>query len=290
MLPSFDYHRVQTPSEAVELLTAHKGKAKVLAGGTDLILQMEWGRVFVQHLVSMRDVTALKYIRLQEETILLGANTTHGEVERSTLVKRELAALHDAVCKVGSAQVRNVGTVAGNICSAAPSADTAAPLLALSATVRVLGPRCERMIAMADFYRGPGRSVLEPDEVLLEIMIPRASAYSGSAYFKFAQRNAMDLALIGVAAHVCTTPDKSHIKEARIALATAAPTPIRVYETEKLLQDRTVCEKTVNEAAIRASIEASPRSSFRSTSDYRREMIQVFVRRALLKALERTEI
>lgn len=290
VLPNFAYHRVKTPLEAVQLLADYKGRAKILAGGTDLLLQMKWGRVFPQHLVSLRDVVNLKFIHFQDENIVLGANTTHREVERSTVVKKDSAALHDAVRNISSLQIRNVATVAGNICNAAPSADTAAPLLALGASVRVLGLQGERVIAMADFFKGPGQTVLEPDEILLETIIPRSPAHSGSAYFKLAQRNAMDLALIGVAAYVWTTPDKSHIREARIALATSAPTPVRAYEAERFLHGTPLCDKGINEAAIHASFEASPRSSFRSSSDYRREMISVFVRRSLLKALERIEL
>ncbi len=293
MLPDFTYYRVMSTAEAVQLLGAHKGEAKILAGGTDLIWQMKqgniWGKPCPRYLVSIRDVTNLQYLRSQDGDILLGANVTHRDVELSRLIKKELGALHDACSQVGSLQIRNVATVVGNICNASPSADTAAPLLALGAAVRVLGPRGERTIALTDLYRGPGQLVLEPDELVVEITIPQPPGLAGSAYSKLAHRKAMDIATIGVATYVHCTPDKNHIKEARIALNTAAPTPIRAYEAESVLKGARVREENIHEAANSAAKHASPRTSFRSTSEFRREMIRVFVRRSLMKALERIQ-
>jgi carbon-monoxide dehydrogenase medium subunit len=264
MLPDFDYHRVQSLSEAVQLLATYKGEAKILAGGTDLLLQMVqgniWGRPCPKHLVSLRDITALTYIRLQ-----------------------------DATCQVGSVQIRNVATIAGNISNAAPSADTAAPLLALGAFVKVIGPQGDRIISLSDFFRGPGQTVLEPDEVLKEICIPERPALAGSTYIKLARRKAMELALLGVATYVCLEPDKSHVKDVKIGLNTAAPTPIRAYRAEAVLKGAQLSEEVIQEVATLAANEASPRTSFRSTSGYRREMIRVFVLRSLRKTFERIQ-
>jgi carbon-monoxide dehydrogenase medium subunit len=293
MLPNFDYHRVQSISEAVQLLAACKGEAKILAGGTDLLLQMEqrnvWGKPCPKHLVSMRYITSLNYIRLQDGDIAIGANVTHREAGLSPLIGKELSALHDATCQVGSVQIRNVATIAGNLCNAAPSADTAAPLLALGAILKVVGPQSERLIALSSFYRGPGQTVLEPDEVLREICIPQRPALAESAYIKLARRKAMDLALLGVATYLCLEPDKSHVKEVRIGLNTAAPTPIRACKAEAVLKGYRLSDEFIEEAARIAATEASPRSSFRSTSEYRREMIRVFVLRSLRKTLERIQ-
>jgi carbon-monoxide dehydrogenase medium subunit len=293
MLPDFEYHRAKSISEAVQLLNTYKGEAKILAGGTDLLLQMEqgniWGRPCPKHLISMRDATSLKYIRLGDGDILIGANTTHRDGELSSLVKEELSALHDATYQVGSVQIRNVATIAGNICNAAPSADTAAPLLALGAIVKAVGPRGERAIPLSDFYRGPGQTVLEPDEIVREISIPQRASLAGSAYIKLSRRKAMDLALLGVAAYVCLEADRSHVKEVRMGLNTAAPTPIRVYQAENVLKGTLLTDEAMTEAATIAATEASPRSSFRSQSEYRREMVRVLVRRSLLKALDRLQ-
>jgi carbon-monoxide dehydrogenase medium subunit len=289
MLPPFHYHRVESVREAVEILAAYRGEAKILAGGTDLLLQMQRGQVSFQHLISMRRIGAIKYLSLQDGYIVLGANTTHRQTELSPLAQKELGALHDAVCRVGSVQVRNVATVAGNLCTAVPSADSAAPLLALSAVLRVLSPRGERMIQLADFFQGVRSTALQADEVLLEIRIPRPPLYSGSAYLKLARRRAMDLALIGVAIYVRCSPDKMRFEEVRIALNTVAPTPIRAYGAEKLLSAVPTSDIAMKQASEEAAKEASPRTSLRSTAEYRREMIKVLVGRSLRQALSRVE-
>lgn len=290
-LPDFSYYRVGSTSEAMEILTAHKGEAKILAGGTDLIWQLKhgstWGKPCPKHLVSLHDIASLKYLHSQNGSISIGAKTTHREVELSPLVKSKFSALHDACSQVGSVQIRNVATVAGNICNAAPSADTAAPLLALGAIARIVGPQGERTIALKDLYVGPGELVLEPDEMLLQIEVPHPPTLAASAYLKLARRKAMDIAMIGVAAYVHCTPDKGRVEKARIALSTVAPTPIRAYEAEGVLNGARLTEDSIQEAANLAAKHASPRTSFRSTSEYRREMIRVFVSRTLKRVLER---
>ena len=289
MLPPFLYHRAESVGEAVEILAAYRGDAKILAGGTDLLLQMQRGQVSFRHLVSMRYIRAIKYISLQDGHFVLGANTTHRQAELSPLVQKELGALHDAVCRVGSVQLRNVATVAGNLCTAVPSADSAAPLLALDVSLRILGPHGERMIPLTDFFRGVRSTALQADEVLLEIRIPRPPAYSGSAYLKLTRRKAMDLALIGVASYARCSPDKSRFEEVRIALSTVAPTPIRAYGAERLLSATPMSDIAMKEAAEQAAAEASPRTSLRSTEEYRREMIKVLVMRSLRQALKRVD-
>lgn len=290
MLPEFNYHRVQSPEEAVELLTHYSGNAKILAGGTDLLLQMKRGKVNPPHVISLKGIPSLNEITSSEEYIVLGANTTHHQVERSPLFQGGLKALHDAVGQVGSVQIRNVATVAGNICNAAPSADTAAPLLALDTNLRVLGNRGERIIPLKDFYQGPGRSLLGPDEVLLEIRIPKPSELCSSSYYKLSRRKAMDLALMGAATFIKCSEDKRFIKEVRIALTTVAPTPIRAFTAESLLSGMPISKDSLRQAAELAALEANPRSSWRSTAEYRKQMVQVFVFRSLLKSLERLDI
>jgi carbon-monoxide dehydrogenase medium subunit len=292
-LPDFDYYRAGSTSEAVEILTAHKGEAKILAGGTDLLWQLKhgrsWGKPCPRHLVSLHGITSLKHLLPQNGNVSIGAKTTHREIELSPLVKSKFSALHDACSQIGSVQIRNVATVVGNICNAAPSADTAAPLLALGAIAKVMGPQGKRAIALKDLYVGPGELVLEPDEMLLEIEMPHPPALAASAYLKLARRKAMDIAMIGIAAYLQCTPDKSRVEEARIALTTVAPTPIRAYEAEGVLNGARVTEDTIQDAANLAAKHASPRTSFRSTSEYRREMIRVFVRRTLKRVMERIQ-
>lgn len=287
MLPLFEYHRAETAQEAVQMLRTYAGDAKIVAGGTDIFLQLSRGKVRAGHLISLSKVTSLNRLEDDGEYIAIGANTTHRTVEMSPLVSRELVALHEATGRVGSVQVRNVATVAGNLCNAAPSADTAAPLLVHNALLRVLGPQGERLIELADFFRGPGRNSLTGDEVVLEILVPKPSHGGASAYIKHARRKAMDLALIGVAVYVTCSEDLTHFKEVKIALSTVAPTPIRAVEAEKALKGSLINEESLRVAAEAAAQGCSPRTSWRSDAKYRRQMVEVLVKRSLRLAIER---
>jgi len=290
-LPDFTYHRAKSLAEALALLADHGNEARVLAGGTDLLLHMKrgnvWGRPCPKHLVSVRDIAELKGLELDGGDIRMGAGTTHREAELSPLVRENLGALSDAVNQLASVQIRNVATIAGNVCNAAPCADTAAPLLALGAVAEIAGPRGKRTLPLEEFFLGPGQVNLNPGEVIREFRIPRPPAGAASAYARVARREAMDITIVGAAVQLYCTPDKKRIKEARIALNTVAPRPVRAREAEQVLRGAPVDEAAFREAGKIAAMHAAPRTSFRSTAEYRREMVKVFVRRALQKALER---
>lgn len=290
MLPSFEYHRVTSVAEAIAIFNRYPQEAKIYAGGTDLLLELSKGKAAYKHLVSLKKITELNKFGVEQGRIVIGANVTHAEVQGSPPVKERLGALADAVCRIGSLQIRNVATVAGNICNAAPSADTASPLLVLDATVQVVGSKGERWIKLSDFFKGPGRTCLEPDEVLLYIYLPEPKTNSASAYFKLQKRKAMDLALAGAAANVECTPDQTAFVDVKIALNTVAPTPIRAYRAEEVLKGQAIDKGVIAKAAEAASLEAAPRTSWRSTAQYRREMVKVLVRDAVYKALERLNV
>lgn len=292
-LPDFTYHRARSLPEALTLLNERKGDAKIIAGGTDLLLQMKrgnvWGRLSPKHLLSLRGLSELNFLEAEENVIRMGANVTHREAELSALVANELGALSDAVRQLASVQIRNVATIAGNICNAAPCADTAAPLMALGASVRIAGIAKERDADLKDLFLGPGRVDVKPDEILKEICIPRPPASGASAYLRVARREAMDITIVGAAVYLCSTPDEKQVREVRIALNTVAPNPVRAYEAEEFLIGAPLNEESFRKAGSIAQAHVSPRTSFRSTAKYRREMVGVFVRRALLKALERIQ-
>ena len=176
-LPDFTYHRARSFPEALKLLSEHKGDAKILAGGTDLLLQMKrgnvWGRPSPKHLLSLRGLSELDFLEAGENVIRMGANVTHREAELSAMVANELGALSDALRQLASVQIRNIATIAGNICNAAPCADTAAPLMALGANVRIASIANEREVDLKDLFRGPGKVDVKSDEILKEIRIPR---------------------------------------------------------------------------------------------------------------------
>jgi carbon-monoxide dehydrogenase medium subunit len=257
----------------------------LLAGGTDLLLQIKKGKISPGHLVSVRRLPGLASIHQHADHITIGANVTHRQVETSGLIASSLGSLSDACGKVGSVQVRNVATIVGNVCNAVPSCDTACPLLVHGAVVKATGRAGDRTIPLDSFFVGPGRTTLDPDEIVTAIAVPVPPPGTGSAYVKHSRRRAMDLALVGVAAYIEYGDER--IARARIALGTAAPTPIRAYGAEESLLGDVPSEQAFKDAASIAVGEASPRSSYRSTAQYRSEMIRVLVEHALQTALLR---
>ena len=236
---------------------------------------------------------------------------THRALEKFELIRKEFSALADAVDVLGSIQIRNVATIGGNICTAAPSADTAAPLLALGAQVKLKSAKSERTIPIDQFFTGPGETVLQQDEILTEISIPKPLPNTGSAYWKHQRRQALDLPILGVAVLIsldkatvtctdilCTTSPISTVlhsleeeelkcKEIRIALGVAAPTPMRAIKAETLLREQKISDELLDQVAETASKEAQPRDTLRGEAWYRREMIKVLVKRMVMKSIER---
>ena len=199
-LPKFDYHAPSTVAEALDHLSQYGDKGKVIAGGTDLLLSMKKRETTPEHLISLKEIEALKGITYDDAGgIKIGALTTIGEIERSGIVREKFSPLYDAVKVMAAQQVRNLGTIGGNLCSAAPSADTAPPLMVLGASLKLTGTITERIMPVEDFFKGPGETALKPEEILTEILIPNLIENSGGAYIKLMRRNAMDLALVGVA-------------------------------------------------------------------------------------------
>jgi carbon-monoxide dehydrogenase medium subunit len=261
-------------------------------------------------LISLKDVPALDQIEY-DGNLRIGAMVTHRAIEKSERVRKEFSALADAVDVLGSIQIRNVGTIGGNICTAAPSADTAPALLVLGAEVQIKSHQGERIVPIAQFFKGPGETVLKEGEVVTELVIPKPLPHTGSAYWKHSRRLALDLPILGVSVllsldkgtlsrpdifdtsfpilSILHTLEKDELvcQEARIALGVAAPTPIRVVKTENLLRGRKISDELLDEVAEAAAEEAQPRDSLRGEAWYRRDMIKVFVKRMAVKCIER---
>ncbi len=213
---------------------------------------------------------------------------TLGELERSHIVKERFPILWDALNVLAAPQIRNLGTIGGNLCSAVPSADTAPPLIALGAMATIAGGKGKRTALVEAFFRGPGESVLGSEEILTQVTIPNPPAHSGGAYFKLMRRKALDLALVGVAVHVSLDADMKVCKGARIALGAVAPTPIRAFKAEEVLLEKEIDEDLAAKAGEIASEEARPITDIRASVEYRREMVGVLTKKAVMKALKRT--
>ena len=266
---NFEYHVPETLEEALELLDQYKETAKVIAGGTDLIPKLKAGVAKFDHMISLKKIEALK------------RTTEHNEY-----VQTYYPALYQGMHSMANTQIRNRGTVVGNICNAVPSADTAPSLLVYEAQIKIQSKAGERIVPIEEFFTGVCRTVLLPEELVTEIFIPLPDKKAYSIYYKYAIRKALDLAMIGAAANV-TLNDAQEVQNAKIALGAVAITPKRAHKAEELILGKKLTEELIEEAAQVASQEdCSPISDIRATADYRRRMVYVHVRNALRKAVE----
>ncbi|HHY94077.1 MAG TPA: xanthine dehydrogenase family protein subunit M [Firmicutes bacterium] len=289
---SLDELEYEAPVRLEDLLThmARLGtKARILAGGTDLVPAMRKGKVGsgVTTLVSLKNLP-LRYIREDGDgSLRIGSATTHDEIASSPLVNRKAPLLAQGSSLVGSQQIRNVATIGGNLCNAGPSADTAAPLLALKAELKVVSLRGARLVPVEQFYRGPSVSCLEPEEVLTEVIIPRLPERTGSWYEKFSPRSYMDLAWVGVAVLVQLDDRLENFQQVRIGLSAVNPIPMRAKKAEATLMAAPVCQEGIEAAAEVASQECNPNPrSRRVPAAYRREIVRVLTRRLIERAVQ----
>ncbi|RJR41540.1 MAG: xanthine dehydrogenase family protein subunit M [Desulfobacteraceae bacterium] len=287
-LPQFEYHAPATIEEALRFLSQHGARSKLLAGGTDLLVSMKKRTTTPVHLVNLKGIGELRSIDYDaRQGLRIGSLATIGDIGRSQVIREKFTALWDAADVMAAPQVRNLGTIGGNLCSAVPSADTAPPLIAMGASVRLLGSKGERILPVEKLFQGPGQSILEPDEILMEVRIPDPPEKSAGAYLKLMRRNAMDLALVGVAVFLRMSVDKGRCEEARIALGAVAPTPIRSVGAERVLAGKGIDEDSASMAGEAAAAEARPITDVRATEEYRRTMVGVLTKRATLEAFKR---
>ena len=285
-LPAFDYHRPSSVEEAVGLLARYGEDAKPMAGGTDLLVQMKNRWTSPRHLIALKWIPGLDGIT-DGEMVRIGALATHSRIKESPVIRGRFPILIDALSQLGSQQVRNVATIGGNLCNAAPSADTAPALLALGAKVVLAGPKGRREMGVESFFLGPGKTALATDEILESILLPRPPPFSCGAYMKHMRRAALDLPIIGVAAQCTFSHDLKKIEDIRIGLGVCAPTPIRAKAAEAFLRGKPLEEGILNQGGTLASQEAKPRDTWRGSASYRSEMIRVLVQEAILLSRDR---
>ncbi len=285
MIP-FEYFAPVTLAETTAILTQFNGQAKILAGGTDLLVEIKENIRRPTGVVNLKKIPGLDSLTYNDATgLIIGALTTVRQVETSPIVQQRYAGLAEAARSLGSIQVRHRATVAGNICRASPSADTPQPLIADDATVTIFNPTGERTVPLAQFFIGPGQTVLAAHEILLSITVPPPPPYTGQVYLKHGRRKAMELATVGVA--VTLTLDGDVCRNIRIVLGAVAPTPLRAVKAEALLTGAPLDDARIEQAACAAMTEARPISDVRASADYRREMVGVLTRRAIRQARER---
>ncbi len=278
----FAYHRPATVDEAVGLLADLGPDAVPVAGATDVWVNLRSGKLAPRALVSVRGIPGLAGLDRSDDALTLGACATHAAVEDDPWIADRLPALHQACSQVGSRQVRNVGTVGGNLCNAAPSADSAVALLLYDAVCRVEGPDGGRDVPLDGFFQGPGRTAVAPGEILTGIRVPVPRGRTVAGYHKLTRRKAMELPILGVGVRV-TLDDGGAVAEARVALGVAGPTPVRCPGAEAALAGGPLTPERVEAAAETAARQARVRDSWRGQAWYRRHMIRVLIPRILLE-------
>ena len=274
-----------TVEECLRVLGERGGDAKLVAGGTDLLPQMKNGLLKPGFVVDLSGVAPLKSLRAEDGGLRVGAAVTARALELDKRVRARYTSLAESGALIGSVQVRNLATVGGNLCNAAPSADMAPPLIALEAEAVITGPKGERRVPLVDFFTGVRSTVLGPDELLLELAVPAPGPRSGGQYLRHTPRRELDIAVVGVASQL--TLSDGVCKKARIALAAVAPVPLRATEAERALEGQAVTPDRIAQAAELAVGAARPISDQRGSADFRRHLVRVLTRRTLTRALER---
>jgi carbon-monoxide dehydrogenase medium subunit len=288
-LPRFEYHEPQSLVEACKLTAELRGKAKVLAGGTDLIVNMKKRVVLPKHVVSLSRIKDLKGFESGKKTLKIGACLTVSDLEASPEIRKTLGALRGAASVLGSPLIRNLATVGGNLVTARPAADLPPPLMAYGAKVVLKNGSGKRTVSLDEFFKAPGQSVMGPAEILVQILVDRPPVHSGAAYIKLGVRKSLEISLVNVASFIHLDRPDGVIRSARIVLGAVAPTPMRALSAEKLLLGEKPSEALFARAGEAAAKDCRAIDDFRGTAEYRRAMVAVFTKRTLATALKEAQ-
>lgn len=283
-MKAFELYSATDSRHAVALLAEHGPSVKVLAGGSDLLVDLKLMPDGPNAVVDISRAADLKRIAITDQGLSIGALATHSEIMRSPVIRELFPALVHAAHTIGAVQTRNLGTLGGNLVTAVPSLDSGPTLIALEAQVMMLGPAGGRRLSLAEFFTGPRKTALKPGELLTEILIPKKNLGKPASFQKFGLRKGQALALVNVAASVWLKGEQPRFVEPRIALGAVAPTVIRAPQAEAYLEGRAATPEALAEAGRIAAGEGKPISDFRASAEYRRELIAVLTRRALENA------
>ena len=285
-MQAFNFDSPTTLNDALKVLAAHGEKARPLCGGTDLIIQMRAGVRRPEHVVDIKQIKELRELKFDPKSGLrLGAAVSCIEIHEHALMRKHYPGLTEAAHLIGSLQIQNRASVGGNLCNGSPAADSTPALIALGARARIAGPKGEREVSVDKFVLSPGRTVLEPGELLVQLLIPAPAPHSSDAYLRFIPRNEMDIAVVGVGASL--TLDAGKITAARIGLGAIAATPLVAVKAAESLIGKKLDDAVLALAGRLASEAGSPIDDMRGTAEYRRHITGVLTTRALTIAAER---
>ncbi|MEG0911555.1 MAG: xanthine dehydrogenase FAD-binding subunit XdhB [Ruthenibacterium sp.] len=276
----------KTVDEAIAALTADEA-AVVISGGSDVLIKIREGKLAGSNLISIHDIAALKGVSMQKDgTIAIGPATSFSHITQNEIIQKHIPVLGWAVDQVGGPQIRNIGTIGGNVCNGVTSADSASTLFALCAKLELTGPAGKRVLPIAEFYVSAGRTVRAHDEILTAIYITKENYENcGAHYIKYAQRNAMDIATLGCAVNVRLSADKKTVEMVRLAYGVAGPVPMRCLEAEKAITGMEISDKMFDTIAEKAAQEVNPRTSWRASKEFRLQLVQELARRVLKQAI-----
>ena len=262
-------------------------EAVVISGGSDVLIKIREGKLAGCSLVSIHGIKELEGIRMEEDgTIVIGPATTFSHITNNDIIQKHIPMLGDAVDMAGGPQLRNIGTIGGNVCNGVTSAASASSLCCLDAVLVLKGPDGVREVPISQWYTGPGRTVRNHDEVLTAIRIKKENYQGyGGQYIKYGKRNAMEIATLGCAVSVKLTEDKKHIQDLRLAYGVAAPTPIRCHTTEEAVKGMETGEALAQAVGKGALEEVNPRSSWRASREFRLQLVEELGRRAVKQAV-----
>jgi len=285
-LPPFELHRPESLDDALRLM-AELESARPVAGGTDLLIALRGGAIRASNLVDLGLVKELRYIKEDSDRIRIGAATTFTDMLQSESLAEKAQVLLDAVLELGSVQVRNIGTLGGNLCNASTGADAATPLLVLGAEVYIASRSGSRDVPLTEFFTGPKKTCMDPAELLTEVSFPVPPDGAGGSFKKLGRRKGLTLSLINAAAYL--ELEGEECREARVAIGACAPTPIRIADLEEILRGKRIDDGVIRDATSVCYdiVRPSTREHARASEVYRREMSCVLAKRALTEAYRR---
>lgn len=283
------YFQPKSVKECPALLKEYGADAKVLAGGTDLVPRLKNGQLHPVAVIGLMDIPGIDAIDVTDEGLTLGTLANLRKISLDQRLEKDYKVIMEACGHVSSMQVRNIATIGGNACNASPSADAIHGLLLYDAVATIASEDSMREVPLHEFFKGPGKTVLGTGDLLLRFFVPAPKAHTGASYQKYAIRGDSDISIVGAGARLTLDSDGA-VAEARISLASVAPTPLRMFEAENMLVGSKLDAEGIEKAAEICSNQVSPITDQRATREYRIEMVRVWVRHALEQALERAKI
>jgi aerobic carbon-monoxide dehydrogenase medium subunit len=285
ILSKFEFYEPTSVAEACKIMAGHRGKARPLAGGTDLLVNMKKKVLNPEHLVSLMRIAELSRLERSNGTLLIGAGVTVSQIAASEAVGKDLSALGQGARALGTPLIRNLATIGGNIGSARPAADLPPSLMVYGAELVLAGTAGERRMSIEAFFKGPGLTAAREDEIITTIVVPIGQGYIGAGYLNLGIRKAQDCNIVNVASFLELDEKAERVRTARIALGSVGPTPLRAFKAEKVLGGEKADERRFEQAAEAASHDCTPILDFRGSAEYRRDMVKVLTARTLAAAL-----